>query len=108
MWTGHVGVHEHGDVEAGERRRAERLGEGGRGEHAEAEAAVLLGHAQSEHAELAHLAEHLTGDLAGLFPRITVGRDLLGHEVDGLLVDRLELVGHVGVTHLRSPREFRT
>ena len=40
----------------------------GRGEHADAESAVLLRHAQAEHAELAHLAQHLAGHLAVLLP----------------------------------------
>ena len=108
--AGHVGVDEHGDIESGERRCAERLGEGRRGEHPHPETAVFRGNSEAEHAELAHLAQHVAGHLAGFFPGVAVGQDLVGHERDGLVVDRFEFVGHVCVTHrrrspLRTSRE---
>ena len=73
---------------------------------------MLLGDAQAKHAELAHLMQDLAGYLARLLPRIPMRGDFLGDEVDGLLVDRLELVGHVGIaqrsfSHGRSPLKFR-
>jgi len=77
--SGHVGVDEHGHVEAGERRRAQRFGEGRRSEHPHAEAAVFFGDAQAEHAEFAHLAEDVAGDLAGIFPGVAVRGDFLAH-----------------------------
>ena len=45
-------------------------------------------------------------------PDLAILDIILGDEVDGLLVDRLELVGHVGVaqrsfSHGRSPLKFR-
>ena len=61
------------------------------------EDAELRAAMKAEHAERSHLLQHLAGDLAGPLPLIAVRRHLLGDEVDRLVVDRLEFVGHVDV-----------
>jgi hypothetical protein len=103
--AGHVGVHEHGGVEAAERRAAQGLGEHCRRERTHAETAVLLGYPQGQHAELAHLLQDLARHHARLLPRFTVGGDLPAHELDRLVVDLLEVVVDVGVAvrHRLSP-----
>ena len=93
----HVGVHEHGHVEAREGRGAQGLGEGRRCDRAEPDPAQFFGHAQAQHAEGAHLTQHFAGHLPGFFPRFAVGDHLVGDEVACLLDDRFEFVGHVGV-----------
>ena len=99
----HIGVDQHGHIEAGEGRRAERLGERRRGQHAETEATVLLRGAEPEHAEGTHLVEHLARDLSLGFPGIAVRGHLGGDELDRLVVDRLQFIGHVDVAvHLVS------
>ena len=81
----------------------QRLGEGRTGQVAESETTVLLRHAQGQHAERPHLLQDLAGDLAGFFPRLAVGRDLVGDELDRLVVDRLQFICHVDVAvHLVS------
>ena len=52
----HVGVDQHRGLEAAVGGGAECLGEGGRGEHSEAEAPEFLRNPEPEHAEGAHLA----------------------------------------------------
>ena len=71
----HVGVHEHGHVEAGVRRRAERLGEGGRRQHARARARrAPRARAGPSMPSAPILSEHLARDLAGLLPCVAVRR----------------------------------
>ena len=64
-------------------------------------AAVLLGDRHAEHAELAHLLEHVAGHPAALLPLGVVRHHLLLDEVAGELAERFVVFGEQIPAHWR-------
>ena len=100
---GHVGMDQRGDRDAGEGRAAQFLGQHDSRHRVHLGATIIGGVADTEEAELAHLAQHVARNETVLLPLHGMRLDLGLDEAADLVAQRLMLLGEVR----RAARAFR-